>query len=65
MLRLLQTKEEKNAGSSSPENGGRRRSRRAVKKVSYSEKDADKEFRERLRESNAAAKAAKKQKSKS
>ena len=63
MLRLLKTNEEKSEAPETTEGTGRRRSSRARAKVSYSEKQADKDFRERLRASNAAAKDAKKKKS--
>ena len=63
MLRLLKTNEEKSEAPETMEGTGRRRSSRARAKVSYSEKQADKDFRERLRASNAAAKEAKKKKS--
>ena len=63
MLRLLKANEEKSEAPEIAEGTGRRRSSRARAKVSYSEKQADKDFRERLRASNAAAKDAKKKKS--
>ena len=63
MLRLLKANEENRRAPEIAEGTGRRRSSRARAKVSYSEKQADKDFRERLRASNAAAKDAKKKKS--